>query len=94
VEAIGHVDVLLIPVGGVYSLTPEKAVKTIGQLEPLYAVPMHYKTPSHNDLVYSELKTLEDFLKEYGASPQPIAKLSLDKAKLPEEETQLVVFAG
>jgi len=40
---IGTVDVLLIPVGGVYTIGPEEAKAVIRQLAPRCAVPMHYR---------------------------------------------------
>lgn len=41
---IGDVDVLLIPVGGVYTIAAEQAAEVIKQLKPAVVVPMHYKT--------------------------------------------------
>lgn len=41
---IGEVDVLLIPVGGTYTLGPEEADCVIGLLNPKLVIPMHYKT--------------------------------------------------
>jgi L-ascorbate metabolism protein UlaG (beta-lactamase superfamily) len=90
IEEIGVVDVLLCPVGGFYTIDPKIAVKVIQQLEPYYVIPMHYKTSQHAD-TFKDVKTLEDFLKEYGSSPAPQAKLSVEKNKLPEE-TELVVL--
>ena len=91
IEAIGSVDVLLVPVGGVYTIDPKLATKIIHTLEPAYAVPMHYRTPAHDAKVFGELATLADFIKEYGAEPQVLPKLELDKTRLPEE-TELVVL--
>jgi L-ascorbate metabolism protein UlaG (beta-lactamase superfamily) len=46
-EAVGPVDVLLVPVGGVYTVDAAEARKVVGQLEPARAVlPMHYATES------------------------------------------------
>ncbi|GIK83489.1 MAG: MBL fold metallo-hydrolase [Patescibacteria group bacterium] len=92
-EEIGEVDVLLCPVGGTYTIDPELAVKTIRAIEPSIVIPMHYKTAKHNPDVFGDLKTLEDFLKVYGVSPTPVAKLELaSKSSLPEE-TELVVLS-
>ena len=91
IESIGNVDVLLIPVGGVYTIGPKQAAKLIHTLEPAYAVPMHYRTEKHEPKVFGELATLDDFLKEYGAEPRALAKLEVDKSRLPEE-TELVVL--
>jgi len=91
-EEIGEVDVLICPVGGVFTIDPEQAVKTIRAIEPGIVIPMHYRTEKHNPEVFGELKTLDDFLKVYGVSPAPAAKLDLaSKSSLPEE-TELVVL--
>ncbi len=91
ITAIGDVDVLLCPVGGVFTIDPALAVKTIQSLEPSIVIPMHYKTERHNPQVFSELKTVAEFCQEYGAQPEPVAKLTLDKARLPEE-TELAIL--
>jgi L-ascorbate metabolism protein UlaG (beta-lactamase superfamily) len=45
VEAIGPVDILMIPVGGIYTINGEKAKEVVAQLKPrLYILPMHYGT--------------------------------------------------
>lgn len=45
IEEIGGVDVLLIPVGGTYTLGPAEAVTVTQQLKPKLVIPMHFKTP-------------------------------------------------
>jgi L-ascorbate metabolism protein UlaG (beta-lactamase superfamily) len=42
IDLIGHVDVLLQTIGGVYTIGPELAKKIIEQLKPKVIVPMHY----------------------------------------------------
>lgn len=90
---IGSVDVLIVPVGGVFTINPALAVKTIRAIEPYIVIPMHYKTDQHAGEVFGELATLGDFMKEYGADVPPVAKLTVDRNRLPEE-TQLVVMAN
>lgn len=91
IDAIGPVDVLLVPVGGVFSLDPVGAVKAIRAIEPGIAIPMHYKTPKHDDKVFGDLKTLQDFLMEYGVSPTPVPKLDVTAGRV-SEETEIVVL--
>ena len=52
-ELIGHVDVVLLPVGGAYTMGPENAKKVTEQLKPKIAVPMHY---------YSNFSLLERYI--------------------------------
>ena len=88
VEAIGETDILLIPVGGVYTIDAKDAVEIVSQLEPKIVIPMHYKI----DGLKYELEPLENFLKEMGIeNPQPQAKFSVNKNVLPEE-VQVVVL--
>jgi len=39
---IGHVDVLLVPIGGTYTAGPAEALQITAQLKPKIVVPMHY----------------------------------------------------
>lgn len=60
IKKIGPVDVLMIPVGGVYTLNGSEAKDVIKQLKPRqYIIPMHYGT-----LVYDDLLPLTEFLDE------------------------------
>lgn len=52
VKNIGPVDVLMIPVGGVYTLNGSEAKKVVAQLKPRqYILPMHYGTKVYDDLL-------------------------------------------
>lgn len=42
---IGAMDLLLLPVGGVYTIDPPQATQTAAQLKPRVIIPMHFKTP-------------------------------------------------
>jgi L-ascorbate metabolism protein UlaG (beta-lactamase superfamily) len=44
VKAIGKVDVLMIPVGGFFTVDAKTATKVGDQLQPKVIIPMHYKT--------------------------------------------------
>ncbi len=92
IDAIGSVDVLLCPVGGVYTINPELAVKTIRTLEPGVIIPMHYRTDEHTSDVFGQMKTVHDFCTEYGLEPQPVLKYEIN-AGTQSEETELVVLA-
>lgn len=60
VKAIGPVDVLLIPIGGIYTINGTDAKAVVAQLKPrLFVVPMHYGTKVFTDLLGPE-EFLED----------------------------------
>ena len=52
VKAIGKIDVLMIPVGGIYTINGETAKKVVAALNPrLFVVPMHYGMPGYDELL-------------------------------------------
>lgn len=60
VKAIGAVDVLMIPVGGIYTLNGAEAKKVVAQLKPKkYVIPMHYGTA-----VFEDLLPVDEFIDE------------------------------
>ena len=87
-EEIGNVDILMIPVGGVYTIDYKEAVSIIGQIEPKIIIPMHYKI---KDLKV-EINGSEKFLKEIGLAPEKTDKLRIAKKNLPAEEMKLILF--
>lgn len=61
-QMIGEVDILLIPIGGIYTLDAEGAFEVIEQLKPSIIIPMHYKTPS----LKFELEGADKFISKMG----------------------------
>ena len=45
VKKMGHVDVLLIPVGGYFTIDSPGRGRVVDALAPSIVMPMHYKTP-------------------------------------------------
>lgn len=87
-EEIGDVDLLMIPVGGKYTIGSKEAVEIIGQIEPKIVIPMHYKVPSLN----IDIDGPEKFTKELGLAPEKVDKFKIAKKLLPAEEIKLVMF--
>lgn len=44
VKELGKIDILLVPVGGFFTIDPKEATRVVEDLKPLVAIPMHYKT--------------------------------------------------
>jgi L-ascorbate metabolism protein UlaG (beta-lactamase superfamily) len=91
-KAIGEVDILFVPVGGVFTINSKEADVIIGQIEPRMIIPMHYKIAD----VKSELTKLDDikpFCQDHNLDPkETVSKISIKKKDLPEEEPQYVVM--
>lgn len=56
---IGEVDILLLPVGGFYTIDADMAAKVADRLNPRIIVPMHFKTPKCD----YPITKVDDFLK-------------------------------
>ena len=88
VEDLGTVNILLVPVGGAGSLTPDQASEVISLFEPSIVVPMYYKIPE----LKAKLGTLDRFLKEMGVEKVDSEEmLKVDRGDL-SDETQVVVL--
>lgn len=87
-ELIGSVDILMIPVGGVYTVNGKEAVDIVKQIEPKIIIPMHYKVPG----LTVKLDGPESFLKEIGIKPEEVESYKIAAKALPQEEMKLVTF--
>ena len=87
-EKIGEVDVLMVPVGGNFTIDGGEAVKIINQIEPNVVIPMHYKIPGLN----LKLDGLENFIKEIGAEKETMEELIIQKKDLTDEKMKVVVM--
>lgn len=87
-EAVGDIDILMIPVGGVYTIEWDVAAKIARQVEPAYVIPMHYKISG----LKIPLQGPEQFLKEMGVKDaEPQEKLTIKKKDIPEDGKMAVV---
>ena len=77
---IGAVDVVLVPVGGTFTVDGRAATRVVEQLRPrLMVIPMHYKTEA---VTIKELEPLEPFLERKVAVRHESARtLSLSPLK-------------
>lgn len=90
-EGLGDIDILLIPVGGHFTLGLSDVAAVIADLEPTIIIPMHYRTDQTAESL-NVLAPVTVFLKEIGKEtvvPQP--KLTITKDKLPAEQTVVVL---
>lgn len=54
-----NIDVLMIPVGGYFTIDAKRAARIVAELKPKCVVPMHYKGA---DFGYDVLATVDEFL--------------------------------
>ncbi len=92
IEDMGVVHVLLVPVGGHYTIDAKQAVEVINEIEPSIVIPMHYNRAELDQKIFEKVESLDVFLKAFGKEgvvAQP--KLVITKDKIPPE-MQLVVL--
>jgi L-ascorbate metabolism protein UlaG (beta-lactamase superfamily) len=79
-EELGHIDILMLPVGGVSTINANMAAQTVRKIEPKVVIPMHYKASQSK----RDLEPVDSFLKEMGVTVmEPKPKLNINKNNLP-----------
>jgi len=90
-EEIDGVDVLMIPVGGNYTIDAKKAVEIIKKIEPTIVIPMHYKINGSNMDIADEKK----FCNEMGNCPkEKTTKLNIKKKDLEGKSMEVVIMSA
>lgn len=90
-EKLPNVDVLLIPVGGTYTIDAKTASKIIASLEPYFVIPMHYSVPKL--MFKDELLGVDKFLNEMGVEePKKMSKFVLNKKADLDSESEVIVL--
>ena len=85
---IGPVDLLLIPVGGYFTIDPKEAARVAEQIKPKILIPMHFKTKKCG----FPIAPVEDFLKGKSNSKRPkSSEVAFEKKGLPQQ-TEIVVL--
>ncbi len=85
---IGPVDILLIPVGGYFTIDASQATQVAGQIKPKVLIPMHFKTPKCG----FPISPVEDFLKGKSNVKRPkSSEATFDKKSLPGQMEIIVL---
>jgi len=92
VEELNTVDVLMIPVGGNYTINAETATEIVAELDPAIVLPMHFKMAGSN----LDVAPVEKFLEAMGEEKaRHEAKLKISsRSDLPEETAVVVLGHG
>ena len=81
--ALGKIDVLMLPVGGFFTVDAEAAFGIVQAVNPRVVIPMHYKTKVNGDWPISDEKPFLALMGESGASPMPLLRVT--RADLSEQ---------
>ena len=91
IDKIGDVDILLIPIGGEYTINSSQSAQIVRDMEPNIAIPMHFKVDGVDEKTFGMLSDEKSFLAEVGYMVERTDKLVVKKASL-EEEKKVVVL--
>lgn len=86
VKKLTPVDILLVPVGGLYTIDAAAAFETVQRLQPRIVIPMHYKT-AHCEFPIAMLEEFSGLFDKYIKLP----RLEISAADLPEPIRMIVL---
>jgi L-ascorbate metabolism protein UlaG (beta-lactamase superfamily) len=87
-KQIGKPDVLLVPIGGYYTIDSAQAVELMQLLKPTLTIPMHYRTQYNEDM---PIEALDGFLSLTKTNPTPAPLLRLTKKDMTARDAVMVM---
>ncbi len=82
IKEIGSIDILMIPVGGFYTIDAKEATRVAEQIKPKVLIPMHFKTSKCG----FPIAPVDDFLKDKtNYKKAGTSEVSFTKADLPQK---------
>lgn len=85
---LGEVDVLLVPVGGYYTIGPEEASRVVDHLDPKVVMPMHFRT----DKCSFPIAPVDDFLRgKQNVKVLDTSEYEITKEQLPDTREIVVL---
>ncbi|HON86534.1 MAG TPA: MBL fold metallo-hydrolase [Syntrophorhabdaceae bacterium] len=88
INEIGPIDVLLIPVGGFYTIDSKEATKVVNDIKPVITIPMHFKTEKCN----FPIAPVEEFTKDKKSVKMAgTSEVEFTKATLPKTQEIIVL---
>ncbi len=85
-EKVGKVDILLIPVGGVYTIDAKEAFNVAKAINPRVIIPMHYKT----EKLKFDIGKVEEFTKHF-EDVEVLQTSEIEINSLPEKQKVIVL---
>lgn len=85
-EKMGKVDILLIPIGGVYTIDAKEAFNVAKAVNPRVIIPMHYKT----EKLKFDLGKVEEFTK-YFEDVEVLQTSEIEINNIPEKQKVLLL---
>jgi L-ascorbate metabolism protein UlaG (beta-lactamase superfamily) len=87
---MGDLDILMVPVGGFYTIDAKQAAETVRSIEPSITLPMHFKAKGMA-ASFDKIATVDSFLTESGLPVEKAKKLSIKRSDIGEEMKVVVL---
>jgi L-ascorbate metabolism protein UlaG (beta-lactamase superfamily) len=88
INEIGSVDILLIPVGGTYTIDSAEATIICGQLKPRIVIPMHFR----NEKCEFPVDDVTPFIKDKkGVERTNSSEIAIEQSDL-KDDTRIIVL--
>lgn len=75
-KAIEHADILMIPIGGFFTIDSKTAYETVQAVKPRVVIPMHYKTSVNAGWPISDEKEFLRLMRAENVSPMPLLRVT------------------
>lgn len=89
VEALGEIDVLIVPAGGKNVMDAKVAAETVNQVEPRLVIPSYTYVKG----VKEKYAPAQDLVKEIGCASEDVNKAKITKSNLPQEDMRMMILA-
>lgn len=86
IDALGPIDILIIPAGGKDVLSATQAAEVVAQIEPRMVIPSYVGGEDGYG-------TADALKRELSCPSEEASKLKITRAQLPEEDMKLVIFS-
>ena len=87
-DALGEIDILILPVGGNSVMTAKDASKIAHEIEPKIVIPSHYATEG----LALPYEKVDGFIKEMGGKSESMEKLLIKKKDLEPDKMQIITL--
>lgn len=89
VEALGNIDVLIVPVGGKSVMDSKDASEVVSQIEPRIVIPSYMNVDGAKE-AFADSGV---FCKEIGCVAEEVNKAKITKSSLPDEDIQVLILS-
>ncbi len=90
INSLLNLDVLMIPVGGFFTIDPQEAKEICDKLKPRIIIPMHYKGKKFGPLMLAKVEAFTELFKDKPIKNYDTDSIDVDKST--EEQVAVLKF--